>query len=125
VTWVVPFSFAHPVPFSFAPTSVGQTTASGFSGDGGATPARTYAYDADGRVATIYSARFGTQSYAYDADGRKTSSAEPNGGGLTSPATLTYAYYPSGARKSLSVSSSGLNASNLFAYSYRVDGPLP
>lgn len=88
------------------------------------TPSETHAYDPDGRVGNIASSSFGTQYYNYDADGRLTSEIEPNTGGVTSNATITYHYYGDGMRSSLDVSSSGLNQTSLFAYSYRADGML-
>jgi YD repeat-containing protein len=83
---------------------------------------RSYTYDADARATSIAMPVFGTQSYAFDADGRKTQSVEPNGGNVTSPATLTYHYYSDGSRSSLDVGSSALNQASLLTYSYRNDG---
>ena len=95
-----------------------------FSGDGGVTPARAYSHDPDGRVSAITSTGIGTQSYAYDKAGELTQSVEPSSTGITSPGTLSYTYYPNGARQAISVSSSGLTHTNLMAYSYRADGLL-
>ena len=88
----------------------------------GVTPGRSYAYDPDGRTASISSTVFGTDSYLYDADGRETQYGESSGGGVSSPATLTYGYYPNGWRQTLSISSSALNQQNEFTYDYRNDG---
>ncbi|MHB8433389.1 MAG: RHS repeat domain-containing protein, partial [Candidatus Tyrphobacter sp.] len=86
------------------------------------TPSRTMTYDPDGRVISITSSVFGTQSYRYDADGRLSTSEDPSGGGVTSPALLTHHYYADGKEESLDVSSSALTQAGLFAYSYRADG---
>ncbi|MHB8433965.1 MAG: hypothetical protein ACYC8W_07545 [Candidatus Tyrphobacter sp.] len=85
---------------------------------------RQATYDADGRTATITSSTFGTQYYGYDADGNLTTSQEPNQGGVSSPATLTYHYYADDSRASLDVSSTGLSQTGLFQYAYRTDGTL-
>jgi len=53
-----------------------------------------------------------------------TQSVEPSGGGVTSPATLTYHYYANGWKSALDVSSSALSQAGLFKYSYRSDGLL-
>jgi len=91
-----------------------------FTNDPASTPSRTYVYDPDGRTASITSSVFGTDGFTYDADGRQTQYQEGNGGGVTSPATLTYAYYANGLRSALSVSSSALTQSNEFTYDYRM-----
>jgi YD repeat-containing protein len=90
----------------------------------GQTPSESFEYDPDGRTASIASSTFGTQAYAYDADGNVTYSQEPSGGGLTSPAGITYHYYADDLRASLDVSSSGLTQAGLFQYDYRTDGML-
>lgn len=95
-----------------------------YAGDNGVTPALSYTHDPVGRVATITSARFGTQQYVYDADGRMTSSIEPNGGGVSDPATVGYSYYPDGKRSSVAVASATFNQANALTYSYRNDGVL-
>lgn len=102
--------------------SHGRKVLESYSGDGGRTPAESYVYDANGRTASITSAQLGTQQYGYDADGRLTTSVEPSGGGITSPATITYSYYANGRRSAVSVASSGLNQANVLQYSYRPDG---
>jgi YD repeat-containing protein len=86
------------------------------------TPSRTMAYDPDSRVTSVTSSTFGAQSYTYDADGRLSTSQDPSGGGVTSPALLTHHYYADGKEESLDVSSSALGQSGLFTYSYRPDG---
>ncbi|HUY39981.1 MAG TPA: DUF6531 domain-containing protein [Candidatus Dormibacteraeota bacterium] len=88
------------------------------------TPSRTMAYDPDGRLTSATSSTFGTQSYTYDADGRLSTSQDPGGGGVTSPALLTHHYYADGKEEGLDVSSSALSQSGLFAYSYRTDGRI-
>ncbi|MCL5258399.1 MAG: DUF6531 domain-containing protein [Firmicutes bacterium] len=100
----------------------GHATSQTFANDGGVTPAKSMTYDPDGRVVGVQSSTLGTQQYAYDADGRLTSSIEP--GGMPSPATLTYGYYPNGWRSTLSVASSALSQANLMQYGYRADGKL-
>lgn len=88
------------------------------------TPTRTTVYDPDGRIAAVTSSVFGTQGYTYDNDGNIVGSQEPSGGGVTSPATLSYHYYADDARASLDVASSGLSQVGLFQYAYRTDGNL-
>ena len=95
-----------------------------YAGDAGRTAAESYVYDPDGRKASITSSQFGVQQYGYDADGRLTTSIEPTGGGLTSPAQIAYSYYANGQRSAVSVTSSGLTQSNALKYSYRVDGAM-
>ncbi|HTU69158.1 MAG TPA: DUF6531 domain-containing protein [Candidatus Baltobacteraceae bacterium] len=94
----------------------------GISFSDGVTPSRNYTYDPDGRTAAVSSSVYGTESYQYDADGRETQHIEGGGGGVSSPATVTYGYYPNGWRANLSISSSSLTQQNQFAYSYRNDG---
>ncbi|MBV8364761.1 MAG: RHS repeat protein, partial [Candidatus Eremiobacteraeota bacterium] len=91
---------------------------------GSATPSRTYSYDADGRVSSILSSTFGTEAYQYDYDGRMSMKTESGGGGFTSPATMTYSYYPNAARSALTLSSSAVSQTNLLVYNYRPDGAL-
>lgn len=95
-----------------------------YQNDGGVTPWMTYTYDPDGRPTSVNSSQFGAENHTFDADGRLVTVAEPQGGGYTSPATISYAYYGDGLRKDLSVSSSAFSQSNLFQYSYRADGLL-
>jgi YD repeat-containing protein len=95
-----------------------------YAGDAGRTAGEAYVYDPNGRKASITSSQFGVQQYQYDADGRLTTSVEPNGGGLTSPAQISYSYYANGQRSAVSVASSGLTQSNVLTYSYRADGAL-
>jgi RHS repeat-associated protein len=102
----------------------GHVAAESYAGDQGLTAGETYTYDADGRTAQITSSQFGAQQYQYDDDGRLLKSIEPSGGGLTSPATITYGYYGDGKRSSVSVASSALTQTNALAYSYRADGLL-
>jgi YD repeat-containing protein len=93
-----------------------------FTGDGGATPSKSFVYDASGRVASATGAVYGTETNQYDADGRLVERDEPTSGAITSPARLTYDYYPNGQRKALNIASSALNAMPAFSYAYRVDG---
>ncbi|HET9392186.1 MAG TPA: DUF6531 domain-containing protein [Candidatus Rubrimentiphilum sp.] len=102
--------------------NAGQTIQVSFTD--GSTPSATAMYDPNGRAVSLTSSVFGAQSYSFDADGRETQSVEPSGGGVTSPATITYHYYADGRRSSLDVSSSGLSQANLLSYSYRADGKL-
>ncbi len=62
----------------------------------GSTPSESLSFDPDNRVVGVTSSAFGTQSYSFNADGKETQSVEPSGGGVTSPATLTYHYYADG-----------------------------
>ena len=93
-----------------------------FGGDGGVTAPRSYVYDADGRVATRTSTAYGTETLRYDDDGRTTQVIEPNGGGVSSAATIGYAYYGDGSRASVGVTSAAVTASPLMTYDYRADG---
>lgn len=98
------------------------------------TPNETLTYDMDGRLHSNASTAFGTQYYTYDAMGHLISTTEPQGGsgtsdfpgsgGLTSPATITYDYYPNGWKEDLSVSSTALTQTQLFKYNYRADALL-
>lgn len=104
--------------------ALGRETGVTFGGDNGTTPSRTYVYDPNGRPAIVTSSVYGAQSSAYDADGHLKSVTEPSGG-LTSPATIGYDYYPDGHRKDLTVQSSALSAPAsmpLMTYVYRADG---
>ena len=76
--------------------ALGRETGVTFSGDNGTTPARTYAYDQNGRPVIVTSSVYGVQTSAYDADGRPKSVTKPSGGGVTSPATIGYDDYPTG-----------------------------
>jgi len=104
--------------------NLNRVTSISFTGDGGLTPMRTYGFDPDGHETSAYSSLYGTMSTQYDADGRVTQVTEPGGGGLDSPATISYGYYPDGMRESLSVSSALVNQANAFTYSYTNEGEL-
>lgn len=84
----------------------------------------SYARDPDGRATSVYSANDGTRSYVFNANGDLTQVTEPTTG-LSMPAILKYAYYPTGARSSLVVTneSGGASLFNL-SYAYRGDGLL-
>jgi YD repeat-containing protein len=90
--------------------------------NGGLSPNESYTYDPARRIITATLSNIGTHTVAYDADGRITVSQDPSGGNLSSPATLTYHYYPNGARSSVDVSSTGLTQAGILSYSYRADG---
>jgi YD repeat-containing protein len=102
----------------------GHVTADTFSGDGGLTPNRTSTFDPDGRETTLSSTTFTGEGYTYDVDGNLATHTDPSGANYTSPATETYAYYGDGERKTVSIASTALNATNALAYSYRNDGAL-
>jgi YD repeat-containing protein len=108
---------------AFAYDARGYVTSQTYT-DGGITPNETTVYDPNGRAASVTSSRFGTQQYVYDADGRLSSTTEPSGGGVTSPAQISYAFYGDGKRSAISVSSPGLTQTDAVAYSYRPDGLL-
>ncbi|HEY0382866.1 MAG TPA: hypothetical protein VGC72_11780, partial [Candidatus Elarobacter sp.] len=101
---------------------LGHTTAVQFSGDGGVTPNKTFTYDANGRQASAYGAVYGTQTIRYDIDGNVAEVDEPTTGSMTSPAHISYDYYPDGEQKDVNVISGALNASPLISYDYRADG---
>lgn len=123
-------SYGHPTQFCDVANVCGNLTYDGtgqitqVSYNDSSTASESNSYDPDGRNVGITSSAFGTQSYSYDADGRLAQATEPSGGGVTSPATLTYHYYGDGRRSSLDVSSAGLSQNSLFALSYRADGAL-
>jgi YD repeat-containing protein len=102
----------------------GHTTNVTFSGDGGVTPNKWFAYDANGREVSATGAAYGTQMTAYDVDGHVKEVDEPASGSLTSPAQIRYDYYPNGEEKAVNVTSSALNAAPLISYAYRTDGAL-
>jgi YD repeat-containing protein len=104
--------------------NLGRVLTQTYTGDGGRTPGETYVYDPDGRKTAATSSVFGTQQYAYDDDGRLRQTIEPNGGGLTGAAQLTYSYYANGRQSAVSVASNALTQANILAYSYRADGAL-
>jgi YD repeat-containing protein len=112
----------------------GITSTTNPNGGSGDTPSKTLAYDPDGRLTSVATSAFGTQSYAYDVDGNLVTSTEPSGGSGTtqypasgspsSPATLTFGHYPNGWKSSTSVSSTALTQTNLETFTYRDDGEL-
>ena len=102
----------------------GHINSQTYAGENGVTPSETTGYDANERVSSVTSSRFGTQQYAYDTDGRLSSTTEPGRGGLTGAAQISYAYYRDGKRSALSISSPGFTQPNALAYSYRPDGLL-
>jgi YD repeat-containing protein len=79
---------------------------------------QSFSYDEDGHVAAASNA-VGSFSDIYDADGRKTSRQETAG---TMSATIRYAYYDDGLRKSLDAVTGTQNLAGALAYTYRPDG---
>jgi YD repeat-containing protein len=102
--------------------SMGQTTSLQFTGDSGVTPNKTFVYDPNGRETSAYSTVYGTEATRYDPDGRVSEVDEPIAGSMTSPARITFDYYPNGQRKDVNVASSAVTASPLISYAYRNDG---
>jgi YD repeat-containing protein len=111
----------------------------------GSNPTRQYAFDADGRTASIQDTTggFGTVSYTYDVDGNKLSTAEPNGtNGEASASIICDSYYPDGLREYQSIGdenkdtcgnitsqsqpiNGGIRQNKILSYSYRQhDGML-
>jgi YD repeat-containing protein len=109
---------------AFTYDELGRQNGVTFGGDGGVTPARTVIYDPNGRTAAASGAAYGSQTTRYDADGRVAEVDESTTGSVTSPARMTYDYYPNGDRKDLNVSSSALTATPLLTYVRRSDGEL-
>ncbi|HZY96613.1 MAG TPA: DUF6531 domain-containing protein [Candidatus Cybelea sp.] len=109
---------------SFTYDALARQVAVSFAGDGGVTPAKTFSYDPNGRAAAMTGAVYGTQTTSYDADGRVSEVDESTNGSVTSPARVTYDYYPNGDRKALNVASSALTAAPLVTYSRRNDGVM-
>jgi YD repeat-containing protein len=103
---------------------LGQVTRVTFTGDGGVTPTKSFVYDPNGRQVVANGATYGSQTTIYDDDGRVSEVDEPLTGSVSSPARLTYDYYPNGDRKALNVSSMAVNAAPLLTYSRRSDGVL-
>jgi YD repeat-containing protein len=90
--------------------------------DGGVTPYKSFVYDPAGRIVSATGAVYGTETMRYDADGKLLEKDEPTSGSITSPARLTYDYYPNGQRKDVNIASTALNAAPFTSYSYRADG---
>ncbi len=109
---------------TFSYDELGRTIGVSFAGDGGVTPAKAFTYDPNGRQATASGAVYGMQTTSYDADGRVREVDESTNGSITSPARLTYDYYPNGDREDLNVASSALTAAPLLSYARRPDGAL-
>jgi YD repeat-containing protein len=107
---------------AFTYDSLTHPTAVQFSGDGGVTPQKWFAYDAMGRVTSATGAVYGTETTRYDGDGRVAEVDEPTTGAITSAARMTYDYYPDGTRKDVNVASAALTAAPLLSYAYRADG---
>lgn len=107
---------------TYAYDAAGHQTTVQFSGDGGITPNKSFVYDAMGRMTSATGAVYGTETTRYDGDGRVAEVDEPTTGSITSPAHITYDYYPDGTRKDVNVASSALNAAPLMSYAYRADG---
>jgi YD repeat-containing protein len=118
--WQTADPLAQTTTFAYDPR--GATVSVTFGGDGGVTPNRSYAYDANGRIATRSSVAYGTETLQYDNDGRTIRVVEASGGGVSSPATLSYAYYGDGSRAAISVASTAVTADPLMTYAYRPDG---
>ena len=79
---------------------------------------QNFGYDEDGRMAAA-SNGVGSFNDAYDADGRKASRQETAG---SESATIRYAYYDDGLRKSLDAVAGSQNLAGVLAYTYRPDG---
>jgi YD repeat-containing protein len=104
------------------------------SGSSAQTPDLTYTRDANGRMASVATAEFGTESLAYDANGRVHTIQEPTGGSgiplvpgsgtLTSAASYTLNYNPDDSLGSVDVDSSDLRNTGLRQLAYRSDGIL-
>jgi YD repeat-containing protein len=92
--------------------------------------ASTYAYDAEGRVATVERAfasepgRFQTQSYTYDAEGNVTSVSVTDNGASAELASfdLTYTYDAEGMLEQVALE--GDAAGRVSRYSYNAEGQL-
>ncbi len=82
--------------------------------------AQVFTYDEAGRLAGA-SNGVGSVTDAYDADGRKTTRQEIVG---NVSASIAYAYYADGLRKSLDVSTSSQSLPSVLAYTYRNDQAL-
>ncbi len=104
--------------------ALGRKLSDTYSGDNGLTPNRSVVYDVTGQNADITTSDLGTQSYAYDAEGHKVSMAEPSGGAVDSPATVTYSYYPNGTRSKLAIAAPAFSQPVGLTYTYRNDGNL-
>ena len=81
---------------------------------------QNFGVDPDGRVVSA-SNGVGAFTDVYDADGRKTSRQEAVG---AVSATINYAFYADGTRKSLDAASGTQHLAGVLAYTYRPDGLL-
>jgi YD repeat-containing protein len=79
-----------------------------------------FGFDEDGRVVTASNGA-GSFSDVYDADGRKVTRQEAAG---SISATISYAYYGDGLRKSLDASAGAQSLPGILTYTYRQDGLL-
>jgi len=100
-----------------------------------ATPAESMMFDANGRVTSITSAAFGTESYAYDRNELLTGVTTPSGGAGLSwmhqsssalpVATMTLTRYADGSLESETVSvPNNQSVTPTYSYAYRQDGLL-
>lgn len=89
---------------------------------GDSTPAKSFAYDADHRVTAESVAGGATDQFGYDALSDVTAYQEGSTPEQTSPETLTFSYYASGLRQSLTLQAQAFSTSQKLSYSYRDDG---
>lgn len=102
----------------------GRVAAVQFTSSGTATPSRTYGYDEEGRVVLTRSGTWGDEWQTYDPyTGRLLSRTEPNGGGLTSAGTFSYAYFANGANRSTSFNGAAFNG-EINDQWYNINGTL-
>ncbi len=88
------------------------------------TPSKSVVYTPAGKIASITASDVGTQSWTYDANEREHTMQEPSGGGVDSPASLTYSYYGDDTSQSIAITSATFSFPVSLAYSYRADGKL-
>jgi len=95
---------------TFAYDAVGRVSSLQFTSSQTATPSRTYGYDEEGRAVLTQSGTWGSEWQSYDPyTGRVLSTSEANQGGLTSPGTFSYTYYPNGWARSTSFAGAAMN----------------
>ena len=99
--------------------NLGRQTDLAYGGDGGVTPAIHQTFDADGQLTSRSTSVLGFETIAYDNAGIVTSISEPAGLG---GGTISYSYYPDGARYTVGYSDPTQSYPNAVQFAYRTDG---
>jgi YD repeat-containing protein len=104
---------------SYAYDAFGRATAIQYAGDNGVTPAMSYVYDPNGRMAQSTAGTIGAETYSYDVRGDLSSVLEP---ATLGAGTTSYARYGDSMLSSMSVSHPLMHQTNMLSYAYRADG---